>query len=846
MSFTLVKMRRFLLIPLLLLLWFPADAQRSVHGTAEIKLALDRLNVLGSVLMIAAHPDDENTALLAYLARGKKYRTAYLSLTRGEGGQNLIGSEQGDEIGIIRTQELLAARKIDGSEQFFSRAVDFGFSKSPEETLAKWGRDEILADTVWTIRRFRPDVIITRFSGTPRDGHGQHQASALLGKEGFTVAADPQRFPKQLRTVQPWQAKRLMFNLFSFRPQDEAENAKILNKVEVDTGEYDPVLGYSYNEIAGASRSQHKSQGMGSPERKGSSKNQLINIGGDPAKDDLFSGIDTTWNRVPNGAPIGDLLRRAADTFKPENPALTVPLLLEARKLMEANLHPWAVRKLTELDETIALCAGLYVDLLSDRELATPGSTVKVTANAIVRTKVDVQWKSVSFDRPGLNLPKFAGGKLPYNQNLSHGGEWTLDATIPVSQPYWLVQAKTMGGGLYTVPDATKVGNPENDALLMAKFTFSANGTEFILERPVQYRFVDRADGELTRNLIVVPPVALHVTNAVVVFAGVQPKTVNVEVTANVPQAAGKVTLSLPVGFTSTPAAADFSLAARGEQTTISFMVKPPAAEARVLLKAVATVNGVQATSGMDTIRYSHFAPQSLFPTASAVLLRTNVRSTAKRVGYIMGAGDEVPEAIQQLGAEVLMLNEGQLATASFSNFDAVVVGIRAYNSRADLRANHNRLMEYVKQGGTVIVQYNVSDRGGFGGPPRTDLAHVGPYSLMVGNDRVTVEEAPIRFPNPKHALLNAPNQITSADFEGWVQERGLYFPSAWDAQYESLFASHDPGEKDSPGATLVARYGQGTYIYSPLAWFRQLPAGVPGAYRIFANFLSARSPGAK
>jgi len=838
---------RIWIVPALLLALAPASAQRSIHGTAEIKLALDRLNILGSVLMVAAHPDDENTALLAYLARGKKYRTAYLSLTRGEGGQNLIGAEQGDEIGIIRTQELLAARKIDGSEQFFSRAVDFGFSKSADETLAKWGRDQILADTVYAIRRFRPDVIITRFSGTPRDGHGQHQASALLGKEGFTVAADASRFPEQLKMVQPWQAKRLMFNLFSFRAQDEAENAKILNKVEVDTGEYDPVLGFSYNEIAGASRSQHKSQGMGSAERKGSSKNQLMNIGGDPAKQDLFDGIDTTWNRVPNGRPIGDLLRRAADSFRPENPAATVPLLLEAHKLMAASSDAWAKRKLVDLDETIALCTGLYVDLLADREQATPGSTIKVTANAIVRTKLDVQWKSITFSRGGLNLPKFAGGKLPYNQNLAHGGEWILEPTIPVSQPYWLTQPKTKGGGLYTVPDPAKVGNPENDPLLTAKFTFTANGTDFTVERPIQYRFVDRADGELTRNLIVVPPVALRVTDAVVVFPDSKPKTITVEVRANVPKAAGKVSLSLPTGFTSTPATADFSLGARGEQTTVTFLVKPAAGEGRLMAKAVANIDGAEASSEMATIQYPHFAPQSLFPTAETILLRTSVKSTAKRVGYVMGAGDEVPAAIQQLGAEVTMLGEGQLATTNFRNYDAIVVGIRAYNGRVDLRANQTRLMEYVKQGGTVVVQYNVAERGGpFGGAPRSDLNRVGPYPLTVGGDRVTVEEAPIEFPNPKDSLLHVPNEITEADFQGWVQERGLYFPSEWDPQYTSLFASHDPGEKLLNSATLVARYGQGTYIYSPMAWFRQLPAGVPGAYRIFANFLSAHASGAK
>ncbi len=829
-----------------MLLLVPVGAQRSLHGTAEIKLALDRLNVLGSVLMVAAHPDDENTALLAYLARGKKYRTAYLSLTRGEGGQNLIGSEQGDQIGLIRTQELLAARKIDGAEQFFSRAVDFGFSKTADEALTKWGRDEILSDTVWTIRRFRPDVIITRFSGTPRDGHGQHQASALLGKDGFTAAADPARFPGQLKLAPAWKAKRLMFNTFSFRPQDEAENAKLPNKVEIDTGEYDPVLGFSFNEIAGASRSQHKSQAMGSAERKGSSKNFLITIGGVPAKQDLFDGIDTTWNRVPNGQPIGDLLARAASTFKPENPAATVPLLLEARKLMVSNPDPWAQRKLVELDEAVALCAGLYVDLLADREQATPGSTLKVTTNAIVRTKLDVQWKSVTFDHDGLNLPKFGGGKLPYNQVLSHGGEWTLASNIPLSQPYWLEQPKTMGGGLYTVPDPAKIGNPENDPLLRARFTFNINGTDFTVERPIQYKFVDRADGELTRNLIVVPPVAVRVTDPVVLFPDAGARTVTVEVRSNTPKADGQLRLDLPRGYIATPDKADFHLSARGEQTAVSFTVKPPAAESKLLLKAVATIDGRDASTEMETIRYPHFPPQSLFPPSSAVLVRANLKSTAKRVGYIMGAGDEVPAAIRQLGAEVTLLDEAQLASGNLAQYDAVVVGIRAYNNRADLRANHNRLMEYVKQGGTVIVQYNVAERGGFGGPPRGDLAHVGPYPLTVGGDRVTVEEAPIEFPNPQSPLLQVPNKITEADFLGWVQERGLYFPSEWDAQYESLFASHDPGEKLSKGATLVATYGRGTYIYSPMAWFRQLPAGVPGAYRIFANFLSARPAGAK
>src|SRR5271165_7128969 len=367
----------------------PAMAQRELSGAAEARLAIEKLNVTGSVLMIAAHPDDENTALLAYFSRGLRVRTGYLSITRGEGGQNLIGTEQGDALGVIRTQELLAARKIDGAEQFFTRAIDFGFTRTPQETFEKWGHEKILGDVVWVVRRFQPDVIILRFSGTPRDGHGQHQVSAILGKEAFSAAADPSRFPEQLQWVQPWQAKRLMWNTFAFTTEQQKEEAAIKDKLAVDLGDYSPELGYSYSEIAGMSRSQHRSQGMGAAESKGSTKNYLVTIAGDRATKNVFEGIDTSWSRVPGGAEIAPIIEKARDNFTGRKPETLLPLLVEARAKVAALKDPLAIRKLHEIDEAIGLLSGLWLDAAADKYAATPGTPVKIAITVLARVPVN-------------------------------------------------------------------------------------------------------------------------------------------------------------------------------------------------------------------------------------------------------------------------------------------------------------------------------------------------------------------------------------------------------------------------------------------------------------------------
>ncbi len=779
-------------------------AQRSLAGATQARLALERLNTTGSVLMIAAHPDDENTALLAWLARGRHLRTGYLSLTRGEGGQNLIGTEQGHLLGLIRTQELLAARRIDGAEQFFSSAVDFGFTKTTQETFEKWGREKILADTVYVIRKFRPDVIVLRFSGTPRDGHGQHQASALLGKEAFSAAADPSRFPEQLKEVQPWQAKRLMWNAFSFTREQEKESAALPNRIEVDLGIYDAALGFSYSEIAGMSRSEHQSQAMGSAERRGPQKNSLVTIAGDKATRDLMDGISTEW---PEGE-LRSLLRKALDAYRPDKPAEAVRLLLQARPLI-----PEARR--TELDQAIAYCAGLWLDATADREAAAPGTAVKLRAEVINRSAIPMQLRGVSL----TDGAAFAGSaqNLADNQPVTRTLDWSAKRIEPTHRR----------------------GMPEAEPLLAVRFDLLIEGAPVSFVRPVIHRYVDRVRGELTEPFITVPPVSVAIAENTIVFPSKAPKSVAVQVRSWSGAKSGTVRLSAPQGWTITPAEQPFTLTQTAEERTLQFEVKPPASASTVQLSAKAIVDGQEISTGVQQIRYAHIPPVTLYPQARATVVRTDVQILSRRIGYVMGAGDLIPDALRQMGCEVTLLSSDDLARADLSQFDAIVAGVRAYNTRPDLRASYARLMEYVSNGGTFVVQYNTSERGPFAQETGA-LRRIGPYPVGIGNDRVTVEESPVEFLKANHPLLTKPNKIASADFEGWIQERGLYFASEWDPKYETVISTHDPGEKPLAGGMLYTRYGKGAYVFTAYSWFRELPAGVPGAWRIFANLVSA------
>ena len=822
----------------------PVRAQHAFRGETDLRLKLAELNNLGSVMMIGAHPDDENNALLAYLARGRHVRTAYLSLTRGEGGQNLIGPEQGDELGIIRTQELLAEHRIDGSEQYFTRAIDFGFSKTAAETLTKWPREKILGDVVWNIRRFRPDVIILRFTGTPRDGHGHHQVSAILGKEAFSAAADPNRFPEQLKYVKPWQAMRLMTNLAAFNAEQEKEIAKIPDKLELDLGAYSPQLGMSWGEIAGWSRSLHRSQGQGSPERRGEIRNYFVTNAGDKPKKDLLEGVNLSWSRVNGGSPITAILDQAAQSLNPEHPEAELPLLAKARPLIasvaESSKDPLAERKLKELDETMAECSGLWADAQSDKFDVVPGASLKVTLTALDRLPDQITLTSARLTgMEGLPPSAVAPAVLQFNKASQYPVNVKVPDSEPYSQPYWLREPRQ--NSTYTVTDQQLVGNAEDAPVLSAEFKFKLAGVEITLVRPVQHRFTDRVQGELTRPLAVVPPVGVQFDGNAQVFANNQPRKIEVPVKANVAKVSGDVRLEIPAGWQVSPESQHFELMSVDEQRVLTFDLNPPAQDSQGTVTATATVGGKQISLNTRVIDYPHIPIQTLFPPAQVKVVRADIRILSHNIGYVMGAGDEIPESLRQLGCDVTMLSADDLTHGDLSRFDAIVTGVRSFNTRPDLRANYQRLFKYAEDGGTLVVQYNTPE-GGPGGTVVDSpvLEHVGPYPIKTGRDRVTVEEAPVTFPNPQLALLHAPNEITPGDFEGWIQERGLNFASEWDPRYQSVLESHDPGEKPLQGGELYAKYGKGAYIFTCYDWFRELPGGVPGAFRLFANMLSA------
>jgi len=870
---------RFLRGVLIGLALLPAGAQqRPFSGTVEIEQSLHKLNELGTVLMIAAHPDDERTQVLAYFARGRYMRTAYLSLTRGEGGQNLIGSEKGAQLGLIRTQELLAARKIDGAEQFFTRAIDFGFTRTVSETLQKWGHDRILSDVVWVIRRYRPDVIVCGFSGTPLDGHGQHQTSAILAHEAFTAAADPARFPEQLKYVEAWRARRIV-QAAGFggllgggrggRGGQGAQEPALPKAGEADTGAFNPILGYSYEELAVLSRSMHHSQGTGAMRRPGGGTSSFSLVNGDPVSKDLFEGIDTTWNRLPGGGAIGSILGEAIRSYAPSHPEKVIPQLVKARPLIlamsTAISDPLARIKLAELDETIALCAGLWIEAQARQFETTPGSKLGVTATVMNRSTAQVTLDAARLEGMWTGAAANPPAKLALNQSTNLDFAVEVPAAQPYSQPYWL--ARPPAGDVYTVDDQTLIGLADTPPVLQLRAVFTVEGTPIEVVRPVHYRYADRAEGERTRPLIVVPAVAVNLTGAAELFPAAAWRTVHVSVMANVAKAAGNLRLDLPAGWEVEPKSQPFEIAASGEQREMVFAITPPAGETTAVMHAVATVGGHEIGAGTQVISYPHFPAQTLFPPADVKLVRSNVKVAVKKIGYIMGAGDEMPDALRQLGLDVTVLSPSDLAQGDLSRFETIVCGVRAYNVRADLRANQPRLMEYVKNGGTYIVQYQTGDSPdpnaantpppqlppeivrmmqSFQGPANTApvTTNLGPYPFSVpgGNKyRVTVEEAPVTFPNQDSPLLQYPNHINPKDFDGWVQERGLYFAAKWDPHYQTVISSHDPDEQGLEGGELWTRYGKGIYIFTSYAWFRQLPAGVPGAYRLFANLLSAK-----
>jgi LmbE family N-acetylglucosaminyl deacetylase len=801
-------------------------AQKQMNA-AEIKLALKKLNTLGSVLYVAAHPDDENTRLIAYMANEEMARTGYLSLTRGDGGQNLIGTEKGPLMGLLRTQELLEARKIDGGEQFFTRAVDFGYSKTAEETFIKWDKQKILADVVWAIRKFRPDVMITRFPPTKAAGHGHHTASAVLAAEAFDLAGDAKAFPEQLDYVKVWQPKRLFLNASTWWDKELPTKAKENpdSYTTIDIGTYNTLLGKAYTEIAAESRSMHKSQGFGSAKQRGSKLEYLQLIkGSKTTSNNIFSGVDLTWNKVDKGLEIEKLLANAYSNYDAEQPELIVKTLFEAIDLINElpDLNQWKWIKLKQINNIIASCTGLFVEVTAYDYSASIGSIAELKTTIVNRSNLKVELIEVKQGEKdsALNI------NLPNNQTYSFENSFTLP-NQQNTNPYWLNHPFE---GIYTVNSQLKIGVPQNSPSITTSFTFKINDHYFYLIRPVVYKHTDRVKGEIYRPFVVLPKATANLDDKVYIFSNNNSKKVKVTIKGHAENLKGNVTLKMPKGWKSEPTLINYSFSKKGEEQIVEFNITPSSNESVGNISVVLN-NEKQTAKSLITIEYDHIQTQTLLPEAKAKFVRLNVAIKGKNIGYIKGAGDEVPTALEQLGYSITLLDENSLKNSDLSKYDAIVAGIRTYNTNKYMPTVYDRLMTYVKNGGNYVVQYN-TNRG-------LDDIKIGPYPFKLSRDRVTVEEAKTTFLAPENPIMNSPNKITQQDFENWVQERGLYFSNEWDEQYTPILGWNDPKEEMVKGSLLVANYGEGSFVFTGISFFRDLPAGVPGAFKLFANIIS-------
>jgi LmbE family N-acetylglucosaminyl deacetylase len=823
------------ILSLIFVLLFVQISFSQVHkqpSASEIKLKLKKLNFLGSVLYVAAHPDDENTRAIAYLANDRLASTAYLSMTRGDGGQNLIGPEIRDLLGLIRTQELLAARRLDGGQQFFTRANDFGFSKNAKETFEIWNKNEILSDVVKVIRQFQPDVILTRFPPDERAGHGHHTASAILAQEAFDLTNDPNQFPDQVKELGTWQAKGIYTNTGRWWNQTINENTPGI--VTMNVGTYNTLLGKSYSEIAAESRTQHKSQGFGSPGRRGEALEFFEFVKGEKAAKDIFDNVNTTWSRLKGAERIPALVDRAISEFKQEDPAASIALLLQIRKEIEQlSTSVWKTKKLIEVNQLIQDCAGLYVEVLSDQYWVSPGQPVLATFEVINRSSASLSLTSIV--SKNLDYDTALSASLKNNVPLAFKSKRKLTEQVDFSGPYWLNKPHSLG--LFTIPNSSFVGKPENDPSVTLQFTFLVNGEKLMIPVPLIYKWTDPVKGELSRPFEVVPPVFTNLSKSVYLFKDEQPQSMTVLLKSTVNGISGNVKLTLPVGWKSEPAAIPFELKKRNEEKQVTFVVTPGKEEIKSTVRAVAEVGGKSYDVSVQTIQYDHIPVQTLQPKAEEEIVRINLKKEGAVIGYIKGAGDDVPTALRNMGYEVWEMKNEEVTESNLKKVDAVVLGVRAINTNDRIRYFMPTLLNYVKAGGTLVTQYNTNF------DYEIDKDQFAPFPLTLSRDRVTEENSEVRILKPEHPALNFPNKITTTDFEGWVQERGLYFPSTWDANYEALLSMNDAGEPAKNGSLLVAKYGEGYYVYTGLSFFRELPEGVSGAYKLFANLVSLGKP---
>ncbi len=823
-------MKRILIVLTIVLISFQSFSQSQQQLTSsEILQGIKKLNVVGSVLYIAAHPDDENTRLLAYLSKEMKLRTGYLSLTRGDGGQNLVGKEQAELLGMIRTQELLAARRIDGAEQFFSRANDFGYSKNPEETFSVWKKDTILSDMVWIIRNFKPDVIICRFPTTGEGGHGHHTASALLAMEAYSAAADPTRFAWQLRFTETWQVKNIFWNTFNFG----GTNTTSPDQIKVDVGGFNSLLGKSYGEIAAESRSMHKSQGFGSAKTRGEQIEFFKQLKGDSVKTGLFDNVDQTWNRLGSQNDIISKVNSCITDFDPESPSKSISALIAIRSSLQSlsatnnMISYWKNLKLKEVENLIVNCAGLWLEASANNYSGIPGKKTEVTTQVLNRSDATIKIMSIVYSQ---NSDTVAEIPLKKNDLKTFKRSITLDKKTPYSNPYWLKSLHDEG--FFTVKDPMMILQPENSAALSVLFKVNIEGVDFQISRSLVYKSVDPTKGEIYRPFEVLPSVAVNFSARAFTFRNGKPSKIQLTVTANTDSIYGKVIVNIPAGWKAEPSSFDLESTNKNNNRIFETTITPPTINSEGFASVIVIANGDSISKGIKRIEYDHIPYQFMLTDAKSKIVSADIKLAGLNIGYIPGAGDDVAECLTQIGYNVTILTDEMLSKINLNGFDAIVTGIRAYNTN-DWMQNHNeKLLEYIKQGGNYIVQYNTNNRIG------PLIAKISPYPFTISRERVTDENAEVSFVDANNSALNFPNKINQDDFKGWKQERGIYFASDLDPTYQKILSMNDPGEKANDGSLIIAKYGKGNFVYTGLVFFRELPAGIPGAYRLFSNLI--------
>jgi LmbE family N-acetylglucosaminyl deacetylase len=877
-------------------------------GALHLAQLLTKLKTTARIMQVVAHPDDEDGGLLTMEARGKGASVLLFTVTRGEGGQNKFGTESSDELGILRTLELLEADKYYGVEQRFSHVVDFGFSKTAEETFNKWhGHDVALADVVRAIRIFRPDVLTSRFSGTKRDGHGNHEASGVLTLEAFRAAADPNRFPEQIKEgLLPWQAKKLYLG----NPPRMFQGGNVSDEdytVKINIGEYSPLLGMSYTQFALEGLSHQTSQGTGGirvpPGPRYTYYKLTDSVLPKPAahEADFFDGIDTSVigltarlgaeeSKVPFLRPALESLQRHIDaankTFSLQDPSACAPELLAAREetqkllikvlvepsplstIHQAELRTSLLAKLEQLQQAANEALGIFFEVSVDPpgpppapsyfprmeqtlSIAGPGQAFTVTARLYNRGKVAIHPVSIEFLVPdGWRRPSDPRTTVflesgPYDPPLTLKSGDSIPVQfgiiVPEDAKYtqsYFTRSNPETETIYSVTDPKLLTAPWSPYPVSAIATFETDKGESQSSAVAKVKFVDPTLGQSERPLAVGPPISVLLTSPIVVapVGGAGKSQIGLSVRSNVQNAVhAKLKLDTPQGWKVEPTEIAVDLDHDGDVNNYAFQVTPQNLhEGTYKVTARAEYNGKQYAEGFKVITRPDLDSYYAYRPATENVQAVDVKLPPQlKVGYIMGTGDEIPSVLQSVGLSTSIITPQELASGDLSRYGTIIVGIRAYDTRTDVREHNRRLLDYVNGGGTLIVQYNQSTSAFNDG-------HYTPYPATEANVRVSVEEQPVEILAPEERVFNWPNKIAPKDFDGWVQERGLYFMSQWDTQFKPLLACNDPGEPTQKGGLLLAHYGKGIYIFSAYGFSRQLPAGVPGAIRLFVNLVSA------